>query len=683
MVSPITNPSNYPSVGEIAYRGKGVAVACAEGNLPVLALLRDMAEEFGRDLTAPDADGCSLVHYAALASSADVLNWLLLRYGQDQVSLVNADGETPLLRAAVEGHIEVIECLLNAGADLMAKDASNNSCLHNSARHGQTWALVYLMGRVRQAYGKEALKALLLAGDKDGHPPLSWACYMGHLPVVRVLLREGLDPFATDESGKSCLHWAVSQGQLEVARYLVGLGVPTGEKDMSGQTPLDYSMHLDSVLKKSLQAVLNKRPVRLSLKDGGELKTFEEKIEKLEPQLLPRRINSTRVGIVASIALPVCGLWSLSLAVPWWACCLLIWPFAAGLCRALWHARWAAFQTVLGAPERYLAIWVGLACCFVVWMCLTAVRHSRGDLDYPCHSLFEDPLPAAWAALALFCVTVLLWFDLVVVHQDAGVIKPRGEDFTALAALVRVSSGPPDKRQFCSTCLVRKPLRSKHCARCGTCVSRMDHHCAWLNNCVGVANHRTFAAFVICHTLFLMVWLALLAVALQAELAPEGACPVLGQLLSRDYFPLFCLGIIGLLALIIVAVVSFEQLRNAAENITTNERMNKARYPWLQAAVGGRFFNHFQHPSCYANCAEFWQLPRKSPHQDYTRCFELPQLSAEQQRKLAQASLGDSKHATRPRALSLGGDALNTSHLFSPLRHSLASIGGITREPAV
>ncbi|OJJ50463.1 hypothetical protein ASPZODRAFT_147975 [Penicilliopsis zonata CBS 506.65] len=54
-----------------------------------------------------------------------------------------------------------------------------------------------------------------------------------------------------------------------------------------------------------------------------------------------------------------------------------------------------------------------------------------------------------------------------------------------------------DEENFCIYCMVRKPLRSKHCRRCNRCVAKHDHHCPWIENCVGANNLRHFVLYVV------------------------------------------------------------------------------------------------------------------------------------------------------------------------------------------
>ncbi len=93
-------------------------------------------------------------------------------------------------------------------------------------------------------------------------------------------------------------------------------------------------------------------------------------------------------------------------------------------------------------------------------------------------------------------VSMVLWYNFIKTWRgDAGKIKTTDDERYRTIIQMAERDGF-DHRIFCTSCLIRKPLRSKHCAVCDVCVAKFDHHCPWVGNCVGANNHKYFMGYL-------------------------------------------------------------------------------------------------------------------------------------------------------------------------------------------
>jgi hypothetical protein len=95
-----------------------------------------------------------------------------------------------------------------------------------------------------------------------------------------------------------------------------------------------------------------------------------------------------------------------------------------------------------------------------------------------------------------------------------------------------------------------------------------------------------------------------------------------GKLLGREYF--FSLSLCAFLSVVslCLAALLIEQSINISKNITTNERLNRSRYPWMNDSQG-KPFNHFDR-GMIINTLEFWRFPGFG--KDYYQEFNLLSL---------------------------------------------------------
>jgi palmitoyltransferase len=139
-----------------------------------------------------------------------------------------------------------------------------------------------------------------------------------------------------------------------------------------------------------------------------------------------------------------------------------------------------------------------------------------------------------------------------------------------------------DEDNFCLQCMVRKPLRSKHCRRCNRCVAKQDHHCPWIHNCVGNNNIRHFYIYILSLEVGIILYIRLVLSYL--SLLPEPSddaisqCHIIGSSLCnfslRDPWTV-ALAFWAVLQLVWVTMLIVVQSVQISKNMTTYENMKR------------------------------------------------------------------------------------------------------------
>ncbi|MFN2254630.1 MAG: ankyrin repeat domain-containing protein [Candidatus Promineifilaceae bacterium] len=170
----------------------------------------------------------------------------LLNGGVDPDFVDQWGNNAPLPLAAKEGRLEIVQLLVEAGADV------NNSTMNGRTPFGSALtaapALLYAA-----AWDHLDIVEFLLANgadpnaveEGDGGTPLQIAAWFNYPEIVTILLENGaeVDIRRTDEDGMTPLHGAASTGAKEVVALLIEAGADVNLQDFRfGNTALLYAV---------------------------------------------------------------------------------------------------------------------------------------------------------------------------------------------------------------------------------------------------------------------------------------------------------------------------------------------------------------------------------------------------------------------------------------------------------
>uniref|UniRef100_A0A672GYW4 Palmitoyltransferase n=1 Tax=Salarias fasciatus TaxID=181472 RepID=A0A672GYW4_SALFA len=415
-------------------------------------------------------------------------------------NVTHIDLSVSLCVCRVFGILERCKELVEAGYDVRQPDKENVTLLH--------WAAINNRSELIKYFISKGAIVDQLGGDLNS-TPLHWAIRQGHLPTVIQLMRYGADPSIADGEGYRALHLAILFQHMAIAAYLMAKGQEVDGPDCNGQTPLMLAA----------QKIIGPDPTNFLIKNNASVSAVD-KVNRNTPlhcAVLAGNVDAAHILLEAGASVDaenINGHTPIDLAHQVHS------PLLIHMLSHIKQERIRSNSRCVRILNRYRFL---LCTAFLGSIGHVSLNRSEFTvsvlhLNFP-NPTFHSLIPAASLMASIFwmlvtwCLwflpdilswgevlftlnaTALLYYYLRACRTDPGFVKATEEE-KKMNVLVLAEAGCLDPRIFCTSCMIKKPMRTNHCFTCDACVAKQDHHSIWTNNCIGARNHHHFVLFL-------------------------------------------------------------------------------------------------------------------------------------------------------------------------------------------
>ncbi len=170
-------------------------------------------ENSGIDCLSIQIDGESFLELAVKKDAAVITKAIIKECPLDIQKKYGPKGNTLLQTASSLGKLEMTKALINLGFSVSERNKEGDNALHLAAINGHNQIIEKLLD-------SKPPSSTLNARNNDGETPLLWAAYNGYKDCVELLIKAGAKTNIEDKDGYTPLLWTERRGHKDCESIL-------------------------------------------------------------------------------------------------------------------------------------------------------------------------------------------------------------------------------------------------------------------------------------------------------------------------------------------------------------------------------------------------------------------------------------------------------------------------------